>query len=223
MGALVGALVQARRVADEETALVAEYYRDHPLLEGLTLPRVRVPEMGLDLPVVIEAVEEGEPGVPNDPAKIREAILKALLEICKQEEIDLSPTFNKQLDLELRRAFPDKKQRSKSKSTATRESAVRAMETAFNRTLSRKELKRELTPTQTKTILQDLRRKTGDVAMKKEGEPTRIRATIVTAEVKEKAGSGNVTRLRLTLKEEGLEWTTIENEDGTSSRKLTPE
>lgn len=43
LGALMISLVHARRLADEETAAVAEYYKDHPLLEGMSLPRVRVP------------------------------------------------------------------------------------------------------------------------------------------------------------------------------------
>ena len=34
LGALMVSLVHARRMADEETAAVAEYYKDNPLLEG---------------------------------------------------------------------------------------------------------------------------------------------------------------------------------------------
>lgn len=54
LGALMISLVHARRLADEETAAVAEYYKDHPLLEGMSLPRVRVPELTIDMPLTID-------------------------------------------------------------------------------------------------------------------------------------------------------------------------
>jgi len=47
-------LVHARRMADEETAAVAEYYKDNPLLEGMSLPRVRVPQLTIDMPITID-------------------------------------------------------------------------------------------------------------------------------------------------------------------------
>jgi len=54
LGSVMTALVQARKIADMETAALAEFYKEHPLLEGMSLPRVRVPEMTLDVPVIIE-------------------------------------------------------------------------------------------------------------------------------------------------------------------------
>ncbi|MGD9687394.1 MAG: hypothetical protein AB7U43_10530 [Desulfobacter sp.] len=45
----------------------------------------------------------------------------------------------------------------------------------------------------------------------------------MTAEVKDKSSNENVSRLTLTLKEEGMEWRVGQNDDGTMTRKLTPE
>ena len=46
---------------------------------------------------------------------------------------------------------------------------------------------------------------------------------MITSEIKEGAGTANVTRIKLVLREEGLEWSTGENADGSTSRKLMPE
>ena len=35
LGTILASVAHARRMADEETAALAEYYKDHPLLEGM--------------------------------------------------------------------------------------------------------------------------------------------------------------------------------------------
>jgi hypothetical protein len=48
-------------------------------------------------------------------------------------------------------------------------------------------------------------------------------ANIKTADVKEQASSTSVVRLKITLKEEGLEWATKASEAGGVVRTLQPE
>ena len=50
-----------------------------------------------------------------------------------------------------------------------------------------------------------------------------VMVSAVTAEVKDKATAANISRIRLTVTEEGLEWTSIEGADGARSHTLTPE
>jgi len=75
VGTLLAGLARARGTADEETAVLAEHYRKQPLLAGMSVPRVRVPEMMVELPVIVEAHEEG--GEP-DSDHIAEAVLEAV-------------------------------------------------------------------------------------------------------------------------------------------------
>jgi hypothetical protein len=63
----------------------------------------------------------------------------------------------------------------------------------------------------------------GEVAVKTLGRPPALSASIITAEVKDQASSANAARIRLTLREEGLEWTAVTTRDGTTVRRLTPE
>ena len=57
MGTLLASVSHARRISDEETAAIAEYYKDNPLLEGMSIPRIRIPELTIELPVIIESHE----------------------------------------------------------------------------------------------------------------------------------------------------------------------
>ena len=77
MGLLVSGVARARRMADEESALIAEQYRRNPLLEGLSVPRVRIPEMTVELPLLLQAYEPGRAAVPNDAKKIVAVITSA--------------------------------------------------------------------------------------------------------------------------------------------------
>ncbi|BDV41899.1 hypothetical protein GURASL_08220 [Geotalea uraniireducens] len=221
LGTILGSLAHARRLADEETAAIAEYYRSNPLLEGMSLPRIRVPELTIDLPMLIEAHQEGEPNILQEDAVIRAAIVDELKKAAQREGFRLSQTVQKQFDeevkIELAKVRSDGGERG-----YPREMIVRAVDSAFARTMSEEKHER-LLPAQLRRIGADLRQRAGDIALKKVGIPPKISASIVTAEVKEGAAAGNVTRLRIVLKEEGMEWSVGENQDGTVSRKLTPE
>lgn len=221
LGSILSSVAHARRIADEETAAIAEYYRTNPLLEGMSLPRVRIPELVIDLPMLIQASEEGEPNILQDDAVVREAVTQELLKAAKREGFDVSKTFqnrfSEQLKLELAKVKADGGERGH-----PREMVVRAVDSAFARSIS-EEKHEQLTPLHTRRIAELVRQKANEVALKKVGTPPKISASIVTEEVKQQGNSGVVTMIKLVLKEEGLEWSIGENSDGTRSRKLTPE
>ena len=72
-------------------------------------------------------------------------------------------------------------------------------------------------------LARDLRREALDVAVKRAPVPPSLAVAIRTEEVKNQADASNVARVKMVLKEEGLEWTTIEDADGTTRRFLVPE
>ncbi len=221
LGTLLTSLVHARRIADEETAAVAEYYRSNPLLEGMSLPRIRVPELVIDLPLLVEQHQPGEADVPNDSETVRKAVIKELDIILNREKLSVSDDFKKQLDLEIRAGLKNTGSTSPARS-AYRETMSRTVDAALKNTVTR--LSGEgLSSVQIRLLSAELRRKAGEMALKKNGVPSKILASIITSEVKEKAGANNVTRLKIVLREEGLEWSVGENADGTVKQTLTPE
>jgi hypothetical protein len=66
IGALLSDAVQARMQADLEAVRIAEAYSRNELLRHLPVPRFRLPEITVDLPVLVTAVE-GLPPVGRPP------------------------------------------------------------------------------------------------------------------------------------------------------------
>lgn len=64
LGQLMAEIAIARMHADLETVRLAEIYAAHPLLRTMSVPRLRLPEVDLELPVLIEQVEETRAGGP---------------------------------------------------------------------------------------------------------------------------------------------------------------
>ena len=62
IGSVVSAVAQARRIADEESIAIAEYYRQHPRLCDLSATRIRLPDVTVDLPVVVDDHTTVSPG-----------------------------------------------------------------------------------------------------------------------------------------------------------------
>lgn len=221
MGTLLSCLAHARRIADEETAAIAEYYRTNPLLEGMSLPRVRVPELVIDMPMLIEGSQDAEANILQDPVLIKAAVLEELQKSTKREGLTLTPAiharFESEVNTELARMKTGGGERG-----YPRETVVKAVDLAFARTLG-EEAHDPIPAGQVRRITTDLRSRAADVAFKKVGVPPRINASILTEDIKNRAPTAVVARIRLVLKEEGLEWSVAQNEDGTVSRRLSPE
>ncbi|MDY6857248.1 MAG: hypothetical protein SWO11_21610 [Thermodesulfobacteriota bacterium] len=104
-----------------------------------------------------------------------------------------------------------------------REHIVRAVDNAFCKSTDEMERVIQISPEQAKIISKNIQRIASDVAFQKKGVPPKIDASIITSKIKERASAGNVPRIRLVVKEEGLEWDIVERSDGTIKKTLSPE
>lgn len=219
MGLLVSGVARARRMADEESALIAEQYRRNPLLEGLSVPRVRIPEMTVELPVLLMAHEPGQPAVPNDAKKVVGVLLEQLGQSLQRLKLELGRAdqarLRSLLDSGVRKALA-----SSAASSGYREAVSRAAQQAWLEVLDAGGLRTKLPPAAVREVQLDLQLRALDVAEKSPAVPPRLEASILTAEVKDKADLANAARIRMTLKEEGLEWTVHEASDGSRVRRL---
>lgn len=59
LGALISEFTVARVHADLEAVRMAEIYRNTPLLEGAPVPRFRLPELSLDIPIAVKDLPAG--------------------------------------------------------------------------------------------------------------------------------------------------------------------
>lgn len=218
IGSLMVGMIRARRMADEQTAALAEYYKTNPVLEGLSVPRIRVPELTIDMPVLIENHVEGEEAEAAKPEKITEAVLTQLETTLAEHHIkagaELQAAFKEELHAQLvaSRKLPG---------VVTREKHIQIVQSALDKALKRSNT--HLSAEHKNVIHKDLRAVVAAVSVTKETVTPSIVANIKTADVKEKASNATIVRVRITMKEEGLEWATQTSETGGIVRTLTPE
>lgn len=218
LGSMMCGLIRARRMADEQTAALAEYYKDNPLLEGLSVPRIRIPELTIDMPMLIENHVEGQSGEMEDPTKIADAAGAQLKTTLSKNNIEINPDFHKTFSEKVKNQLELVKQTG---APIMKETVVRNVQDAFADTLTK--TKTTLTATDKETIARNFRTNVPKVSIAKEPVSSSIVANIKTADVKERASNTSVTRLKITLKEEGLEWATQSSESGGVVRTLQPE
>ncbi len=218
LGSLMSGLIRARRMADEQTAALAEYYKTNPLLEGLSVPRVRIPELTIDMPFLIENYVAGEVGQIADPTKIAEAAVAQVKTTLTRNNIKIGNTFNKSFTDEIKKQLGTIQE---SGTPIVREVVARSVQSAFANSLAKS--KSELTDSEKEIIAKELRSGVAAIAIAKEPVRSSLNANIETADVKEKATPTSVVRLKITLKEEGLEWTTQASEAGGVKNTLQPE
>ena len=222
LGSLVGSLMvgilRARRMADEQTAALAEYYKQNPVLEGISVPRIRIPELSIELPVIIEDVIEGETGKMEDPKKIADAITQHMKTTLAKSNLKVRPAFQ---DAFVRDLTAQLTSLEKIKAPVTKESVVRIVQTTFADALSK--TKTTIEGSQRETIAAELRNFITTIELTTKPRDPSLVANIKTADVKEKASATTVVRLRVTLKEEGLEWATQSDSSGGVIRTLQPE
>jgi len=226
LGALMVSLVHARRMADEETAAVAEYYKDHPLLEGMSLPRVRVPELTIDMPVTIDQHTEASDAEIDTPTNILKAVSSQVNESTRREKIPtaqanaLKTSFNREAKVALTKLNQLQK---KNPGRVSREAVVRAVDDALQTSLKNSGMAKELNETTRNEITKDVRHTVSNVALRKSSTPLSLKTSAITSAVKEKATRESSVQLSITLREEGLEWATGQSENGGQRNRLQPE
>lgn len=218
LGSLISGVIHARRMADEQTAALAEYYKDNPLLEGLSVPRIRIPELTIDMPLLIENHVEGQSGQMEDPVKIAAAADMQLKTTLSKNNIRINPAFHEAFMAEVKGQLETTKLTG---APVMKETVARGVQDAFAATLNK--TKTPLTSNERETIAKDLRSKVSTAGIAKETVPSGIVANIKTSDIKERASTTSVVRLKITLKEEGLEWAVKSSESGGVVRTLQPE
>jgi hypothetical protein len=218
LGSLMCGVIRARRMADEQTAALAEYYKSNPLLEGLSVPRIRIPELTIEMPMLIENQVDGQSGEMEEPTKIADAAVAQLKTTLVKHNIKINPAFNEAFSIEVKNRLELMKQ---TEAPIMKETVVRSVQDAFAATMIKK--KTSLNATHKEVIAKALRAGVYTACIAKEPVASSIVANIRTAEVKEQASNTTVVRLKITLKEEGLEWATQSSESGGVIRTLQPE
>lgn len=222
LGAFISSIAHARRLADEESVAIAEYYRNHPFLKDVSVPRIRVADVKIDLPVLLEGFSGQRLSRYDDAETLCDLIVGGLENAARELEIKLSRAFVRKyqnyLLTDLRKLIT---QQERSGDPARAEEVVRVAQIAFSTAVNagpwphNEEARNGL--------LRKISNVANEVAIIQSSDRAMLDASVVTAEVKERAGSHNVTRIQFCLREEGLEWQTAEGDNGEIKPFLSPE
>ncbi len=208
----------ARMHADLEAVRVAELYAGHPLLRHLPVPRFRLPNITVDIPVVIKQMEEGKEGELPRGAPSVEDMRKAFDKIMTVQLVESKVTLNPEQKNKLKTGL-DKKAVSLTQPTEVSVDVNRVAD-EFSADASR--MLSEMGGTADPAIQEKLEGKLKETAriefLKLRKPPARLQVLVTTAEIREAGPNEVITRLQLKITEEAFEWTTIESDDQKQDR-----
>jgi hypothetical protein len=205
--------------ADLEAIRIAQFYAGHPLLRHMPVPRFRLPQVELEVPVVIEQMDEprvGESargGVSGD--ELRKAFDSALSAQLRVRRVRLKAEQRE----ELKKVLDDEQTRLEQPD----EVAVDTSHVAERLSQAATEcLTKLLGPDRVEGLSTGLRDAARLRLLRIQPPPPRLTALVTTREVRESGPAENITHLRITLSEEALELTQIDF-NGETQVRLVPE
>lgn len=219
LGQLVSEVTRARMQADIEAIRVAEVYASHHLLRHMPIPHFRMPDVELDVPVILQDLD----GDPDDGRKqpTAAAVMKKFQGVLNATLQEVSLTLKPEQKKRVHAAV--EKQLSRWMGPADASADMMAVADGAARiTLDILSATRgPVTAEQRKVVEKKLRDAARTEFLQLRGSPPRLRASVKTADVRE-AGPGEVvTRFRLKITEEAFEWTSID--DGETPNRLVIE
>jgi len=216
VGQLLSEMSIARMQADLETLRLAELYAAHPLLKTMAIPRVRMPEVEIDVPVLVDTTGEVAQGQGARGGLSPEAAGKAFGEAVDARLAVLGITL---AAVDRTRLQKDAVQAASSVSTPAEVSvgirplgdamAAAAMNVIESRSQTRIAARGDLPDGFASTLAAVAR----DALLQTQTPPPRLAVIATSAAIQEAAKSDAVVRFHLKLAEQGMEWTTIGGEE----------
>lgn len=220
LGTLLAEITNARLQADLESARIAQLYASHPLLQHMPVPRFRLPNVTLDLPLAVERIDQppGATTLAVELTTLRQKIEGIVQQELIQRKLELSSSTRDHLTNNLNSLFD----RLKASVNITASDAIKASGDALTAVLEAIKASSKDAATMDPAIESSLRHQLDTDFLKLQPPPPRVQVLVVTAQLKDIAPPLALTRIHLTISEEGVEWTQT-NPSDSSSKTLLPE
>lgn len=218
LGHLMTEIARARMLGDAETARLATLYAADPLLRHLTVPRFRLPELSIDVPVVINGLAGSTAAVPRPDRPTLHNLFEAIVFEALEPR---AGRVTKAVLRTLRHQIAEAIRRSDDFPEIPDALAWTAAMTA--RVLPPLRL---LAPNADFAEIENAVREACRVKFGGTPAPASADARLeiaFAAEELRQAGPANVAHFRLSVKENGVEWMSLEASDGTVEQRLVPE
>jgi hypothetical protein len=242
LGTLVASVNQARVLADIESANIAEQYAQHNLLKHFSIPRMKMQNVEFTIPIAIENVETSEPKdyQPIDNKTFVSQAYDELINVYQVRSFDR--TSSVQIRRELFKEADELERRLKSGvkvDIALKDFSDKIAEKALaiktptivtkplsGANITSKEADRaeaSMTLTRDEVSRKIISRMQPSIQPKEMQRNIENANVIVEASRLKEQKSENMVFIKMTVMEEGMEWHTIEGENGESRSKLLPE
>lgn len=225
IGHLLSELTNARVQADQETLRLAEIYAGDPIMKNMPIPRFRLPNVTIKVPVAVKEIESA-PGeaVTKEQAldSIRRSVDKLLEAQSKQSGIRLFSAEKKEIKTSLDNIIQNFKTAEKVplRITPVTEQLVAAIVGVLRKS---PEKASAVKPASMERFANDLKS-----AMQRDftqflTKPPRLNVLATTAELKEAGPIDILVQLEFTISEEGMEWTSTQQEGEVQKQFLVQE
>ena len=220
LGHLMSEITIARMQADIEAIRIAELYASHPLLVHMPVPHFRLPNIDIDVPVIVKAMEEEQPGQPPRGAPVLKEMQNKFASLLDnyiaQESIRLTSAERKNLNSAVEKTFAEFGQ--------PREIAVNIRKVADRVSdVVASALPEQSGASNKAKVRDDLKTRSQLEFLNLSKPPPRLKVLVATSEIREAGPTDIITRLHLKINEEAFEWTTVENSNGEKNEKLISE
>jgi hypothetical protein len=226
LGHLLSEVTKARMQADMETLRIAEFYASDPLLKHFPVPRMRLPNLELNVPVIISET-------PGDDDKSTSVIdSKTIVSETKRiTEKELSEVLNLKLNrtdtATLNKALSNKAITIDNllKTRATKETIAEEMADEIIKTSKKINSfkSRDINEKKVGILRANIKNKLHVALINLEKEPDRIKVIPQTSKIKEIGNIENVVTLKLSVVEDSVEWSVIDKGDDKTKKILVPE
>ncbi len=232
LGGLVSGISHARLNSDIESVKIAEIYAQDPLLQNLSVPRMRIDTVELSIPVAMEGIKEKKEVIYeiSDTSKLLEISYAVLLKSLSTGSLpaQLSNELKKFLE-ESTRVMVDRTRTNPAEepllnyTTTVALFVTRLSDTIFKQ-LKRKPLSADEQFNLQKDIVEKLRSALKEqVSISyREKKADSLNVIVEAARLRE-IKPENIIMIKMKVSEQGLEWIKMENSKGEVISKLTPE
>lgn len=226
LGALMSDITHARRISDECAVRLAEYYQSEPLLQGLPIPRVRLSEVVIEFPVIVDGYIVGSIAEFKEVDTIANNFCQAATNVLNQQK-----TFIDEFETKFQASIQPRLV-SALGSTTPGFGGVSMKERVFQ---SAQDTFDEVLRTSDVTVSFELRNSIqkafrlvanietfvspamdASISVKVESNDLKNHAKV-------EVGANTLTNLRVVVKEEEITWSHIGHSDGTRTSKLHPQ
>jgi len=228
LGSIISSVSTARVMADVQTVKVAEDYAKHDLLQHFSVPRMRLDDVEITIPVAVDQsyspeTKTKEPVDIIDNGDFNSAVYK---EITKSLGLSSLP---RSASSEVRSVLSKDTQALESSINKTNDlSAVSDFSKHISEKVDSIVNEKKLIKPKASFSREDLEKRISTVAheqIKKVAPPVELGELQVITEshLLREQNPENIMQIKMKISEDGMEWQSMDNGDGGITRKLLPE